>query len=76
VLVGLASHAGPDGAGAFPSVATLVGYTGLVRYTGLAERTVRNSLDRLEAEGIISLCDPGIVRPGSSEPTAGRRAGT
>jgi hypothetical protein len=29
VLVGLANHAGPDGTGAFPSVATLVRYTGL-----------------------------------------------
>jgi hypothetical protein len=28
VLVGLANHAGPDGTGAFPSVATLVRYTG------------------------------------------------
>jgi hypothetical protein len=43
VLVGLANHAGPDGTGAFPSVATLV------RYTGLSERTVRTCLDRLEA---------------------------
>jgi len=55
VLVGLANHAGPDGTGAFPSVATLV------RYTGLSERTVRICLDRLEAEGIISPCDPDIV---------------
>ena len=55
VLVGLANHAGPDGTGAFPSVATLV------RYTGLSERTVRTCLDRLEAEGIISPCDPDIV---------------
>ena len=55
VLVGLANHAGPDGAGAFPSAATLV------RYTGLSERTVRTCLDRLEAEGIISPCDPAIV---------------
>ena len=55
VLVGLANHAGPDGTGAFPSVATLV------RYTGLSERTVRTCLDRLEAEGIIAPCDPGIV---------------
>jgi hypothetical protein len=55
VLVGLANHAGPDGTAAFPSVATLV------RYTGLSERTVRTCLDRLEAEGIISPCDPGIV---------------
>ena len=55
VLVGLANHAGPDGTGAFPSVATLV------RYTGLSERTVRTCLDRLEAQGIIAPCDPGIV---------------
>jgi DNA-binding transcriptional regulator PaaX len=52
VLVGLANHAGPDGAGGCPSVATLV------RCTGLAERTVRACLDRLEAEGIIRPCDP------------------
>ncbi len=31
VLVGLANHAGPDGTGAFPSVATL---------TGCSERTI------------------------------------
>jgi hypothetical protein len=55
VLVDLANHAGPDGTGAFPSVATLV------RYTGLSERTVRTCMDRLEAEGIISPCDPDIV---------------
>jgi pyocin large subunit-like protein len=55
VLVGLANHAGPDGTGAFPSVATLV------RYTGLSERTVRTCLDRLEAEGIIQACDPDII---------------
>jgi hypothetical protein len=55
VLVGLASHAGPDGTGAFPSVATLV------RYTGLSERTVRTCLDRLAAGGIISPGDPDIV---------------
>ena len=55
VLVGLANHAGPDGTGAFPSVATLV------RYTGLSERTVRTCLDRLEAAGIVSPCDPDIV---------------
>ena len=55
VLVGLANHAGPDGTGAFPSVATLV------RYTGLSERTVRTCLDRLEAAGIVSPCDPAIV---------------
>ncbi len=55
VLVGLANHAGPDGTGAFPSVATLV------RYTGLSERTVRSCLGRLGAEGIIRPCDPDIV---------------
>ena len=55
VLVGLANHAGPDGTGAFPSVATLV------RYTGLSERTVRTCLDRLEADGTIRPCDPAIV---------------
>ena len=55
VLVGLANHAGPDGTGAFPSVATLV------RYTGLSERTVRSCLDRLEACGLIRPCDPEIV---------------
>jgi hypothetical protein len=48
VLVGLANHAGPDGTGAFPSVATLV------RYTGLSERTVRICLDRLEASDSAS----------------------
>jgi hypothetical protein len=58
VLAGLANHAGPDGTGAFPSVATLV------RYTGLSERTVRTRLDRLETEGIISPCDPASSRPG------------
>ena len=55
MLVGLANYAGPDGTGAFPSVATLV------RYTGLAERTVRSCLDRLEADGIIAPCNPDIV---------------
>jgi hypothetical protein len=55
VLVGLANHAGPDGSCAFPSVATLV------RYSGLSERTVRTCLDRLESEGIISPCDPDVV---------------
>jgi hypothetical protein len=55
VLVGLANHAGPDGTGAFPSVATLV------RYTSLSERMVRTCLDRLEAEGVITPCDPDII---------------
>ncbi len=31
------------------------------RYPGLSERTVRTCLDRLEAEGIISPCDPVII---------------
>jgi hypothetical protein len=55
VLVGLANHAGADGTGAFPLVATLVGYT------GLAERTVGTCLDRLAAAGIIAPCDHEIV---------------
>ena len=55
MLAGLAHHAGPDGTGAFPSVATLV------HYTGLSERTVRTCLNRLAAEGIIAPWDPGIV---------------
>ncbi|MHB1592934.1 MAG: helix-turn-helix domain-containing protein [Streptosporangiaceae bacterium] len=55
MLVGLANHAGPDGTAAFPSVRTLM------RYTGLAERTVRSCLARLEAEGVISPCDPAII---------------
>jgi hypothetical protein len=55
-LAGLANHAGPDGTGAFPSVATLV------RYTNLAERTVRTCMDRLGAAGIILPCDPGHRR--------------
>jgi len=33
----------------------------LVRYTGLAERTVRTCLDRLQTAGIIAPRDPGIV---------------
>jgi len=53
VLVGLANHAGPDGA--FPSVATLV------RQTGLSDRTVRIGLDLLAAVGIIAPCDSGMV---------------
>lgn len=55
VLVGLANHAGPDGGAAFPSVATLVAYT------GLSERTVRSQLDALEAAGVIVRCDPEVV---------------
>ena len=55
VLVGLANHASNDGTISFPSVATLM------RYTRLSERTIRTTLDRLEAEGIITRCDPDIV---------------
>ncbi|MFC7591651.1 helix-turn-helix domain-containing protein [Nonomuraea antimicrobica] len=55
VLVGLATHAGPDGTGAFPSTRTLV------RYTRLAERTVRTALDRLHAHDVIRPGDPAIV---------------
>ena len=54
VLVGLANRATPDGMGAFPSVATLVRYTG-------SEQTVRTCLDRLAVEGTITPCDPGII---------------
>jgi Helix-turn-helix domain len=70
VLVGLANHAGPDGTGAFPSVATLV------RYTGLSERTVRTTLDRLQAEGIIAPCDPDIVAARIKRADAAPRAVT
>ncbi len=55
VLVALANHAGPDGRGAFPSVARLV------TYTRLSERTIREQLDILEAAGVIVPCDPAIV---------------
>jgi hypothetical protein len=55
-LVGLANHAGTDGTAEFPSVATLV------RYTGLSERTLCTCLDRLQAHGVISPCDPGHRR--------------
>lgn len=55
VLVGLANHAGPDGTSAFPSVRTLI------RYTGLSERTVRTCLDRLQHGGLIRPCDPAVV---------------
>jgi hypothetical protein len=57
VLIGLANHAGPDGKEAFPAVRTLI------RYTCLSERTVRTALDRLQAEGIITACDPGAALP-------------
>jgi hypothetical protein len=69
VLVGLANHAGPDGTGAFPSVATRV------RYTGLSEPTVRTrqlepSASALAAtqirrvgRGGHSSCRPGSLVP-------------
>src|SRR5262245_53325919 len=41
VLVSLANHAGPDGMGAFPSVATLVRYTGSVDLTVFPARSRR-----------------------------------
>ena len=71
VLVGLANHAGSDGTGAFPSVATLV------RYTGLSERTVRTCLDRLASPRASSRRATRASSPrGSGAPTGGRRAGT
>ena len=70
VLVGLANHAGPDGTAAFPSVATLA------RYTGLSERTVRTCLDRLRPRASSGRATRRSSRPGSSGPTAARRAGT
>lgn len=45
----------PRRPGVFPSVATLV------RYTGLSERTVRTCLDRLQATGIIWPYGPDIL---------------
>jgi hypothetical protein len=57
VLVGLANHAGPDGTGAFPSVATLV------RYTGLSERTVRTCL--ITAAAPVSAWSRSAGRSGS-----------
>lgn len=55
VLIALANHARPDGSAAFPSIATMR------RYTGLDERTIRRHLRDLEAQGVISRCNPGIV---------------
>ena len=57
--------AGPAGTAAFPSVATLV------RYTGLSERTVCTCLDRLHVHGVISPRDPGHRRGAIKR--AGRR---
>lgn len=55
VLVALANHAGPDGTAAFPSVDTLM------HYTRLSERTVRDSLRRLEASAVIRSCNPAVI---------------
>ena len=48
VLVGFANHAGPGDTGAFRRLPRWV------RYTGLAERTVRTCLDRMQTAGIIA----------------------
>ena len=70
VLVGLANHAGPDGTGAFPSVATLVRYTGCrsgryaPAWTGWRPRASSPRATRTS------------LRPGSSGLTAACRAGT
>jgi hypothetical protein len=55
VLVGLANHAGPDGTGAFSSVATLV------RYTGLSERMVPTWAGSAGGRGHHRAVRPGIV---------------
>jgi hypothetical protein len=55
VLVGLASHAGPDGSGAFPSVATLV------RYTGLSSGRCAPAWTGWRPRASSPLCDPDIV---------------
>ena len=70
VLVGLANHAGPDGTGAFPSVATLV------RYTGLSERTVRPAWTGWRPAGSSIPATRRSWRRGSSGQIGGRRAGT
>jgi hypothetical protein len=65
-FVGLANHAGPDGTGAFPSVATLI------RYTGLSERTVR-CLTGCRPSASSHRATRASWRPGSSWPTAARK---
>lgn len=55
VLLCLSNYAGVDGAGAFPSTATLS------RDTGLSERTIRTHLDRLLALGAILFGNQAIV---------------
>ena len=67
VLVGLGQPRRAGRHGRVLSVATLV------RYTGLAERTVRACLDRLQTAGIIAPCDPGVVAARISAPADWRR---
>jgi hypothetical protein len=58
VLTCLAHHARQDGSNSFPSVATLM------KYTGLSERTVRSSLRLLEAANLIRRGQPSDkIRP-------------
>ncbi len=56
VLLCLANYAGPNGDGAFPSIATLC------VDTGLSSRTVQNKLRDLEEQGVISRGNQGLVR--------------
>ena len=58
VLVGLANHARPDGVGVFPSVATLVRYTGLserTRSRSISQAPVRHSAARPRTAGTTML---------------------
>jgi hypothetical protein len=76
VLLGLANRAGPDGTGAFPSVATLV------RYIGLSERPVHlpgpaGGRGHHLAVRPGNRCGPdqvGRPPPAASVPRAGRQA--
>ena len=55
VLVSLANHCHPDGTSAFPSVKTIM------RYTGLSEQAVHKHLRLLEAAGVIKRSDQRVV---------------
>ena len=55
VLLCLANYAGSNGAGAFPSAATLA------LDTGLSERTVRYKLNDLEEAGLIQEGNQAIA---------------
>lgn len=55
VLIGLADHAGGNGAGAWPSKATLA------EYARCSIRTVGNKLKRMESAGIIRRGDQRMV---------------